>query len=76
VEAMKKGAFDFISKPFSPEDLRTVIGRAIEYIRSLEDIAHEKSRMGTLVSHSSQTAGHWPRTGEKQVALRTRRFLS
>jgi DNA-binding NtrC family response regulator len=36
VEAMKKGAFDFISKPFSPEDLRSVIARAIEYIRSLE----------------------------------------
>ncbi|MCU0595183.1 MAG: response regulator, partial [Desulfobacterota bacterium] len=28
VEAMKKGAFDFISKPFSPEDLRAVIARA------------------------------------------------
>jgi DNA-binding NtrC family response regulator len=53
VEAMKKGAFDFISKPFSPEDLRAVIARAIEYIRNLEDIAHEKSRMGTLISSLS-----------------------
>jgi two-component system, OmpR family, phosphate regulon sensor histidine kinase PhoR len=74
VEAMKKGAFDFISKPFSPEDLRTVIGRAIEYIRSLEDIAHEKSRMGTLVSHLSD--GVMATDGQKQVALANPAFLN
>jgi PAS domain S-box-containing protein len=73
VEAMKKGAFDFISKPFSPEDLRAVIARAIEYIRSLEDIAHEKSRMGTLVSHLSD--GVMATDGEKQVALANPAFL-
>lgn len=73
VEAMKKGAFDFISKPFSPEDLRAVIARAIEYIRSLEDIAHEKSRMGTLIRHLSD--GVMATDGEKQVALANPAFL-
>ena len=73
VEAMKKGAFDFISKPFSPEDLRTVIGQAIEYIRTLEDIAHEKSRMGILVNHISD--GVMATDGEKQVALANPAFL-
>ncbi len=73
VEAMKKGAFDFISKPFSPEDLRTVIGRAIEYIRSLEDIAHEKSAHG----HADQPPlgrGHGRRTARNRWPWRTRRF--
>jgi PAS domain S-box-containing protein len=73
VEAMKKGAFDFISKPFSPEDLRAVTGRAIEYIRNLEDIAHEKSRMGTLIRHLSD--GVMATDSEKQVALANPAFL-
>jgi signal transduction histidine kinase/FixJ family two-component response regulator len=30
VEAMKKGAYDFISKPFTPDELRIVIKRALE----------------------------------------------
>jgi len=29
-EAQAKGAFDFISKPFKPQDLRDVIERAVE----------------------------------------------
>lgn len=73
VEAMKKGAFDFISKPFSPEDLRAVIARAIEYIRNLEDIAHEKSRMGTLIRQVSD--GVMATDREKQVALANPAFL-
>jgi len=73
VEAMKKGAFDFISKPFSPEDLRAVIARAVEYIRNLEDIAHEKSRMGTLINHLLD--GVMATDGEKQVALANPAFL-
>ena len=30
IEAMKKGAYDFVSKPFSPDQLRIVVKRAIE----------------------------------------------
>ena len=42
VEAMKNGAFDFIPKPFSPQDLRIVVTKAIEFLRTLQDITTEK----------------------------------
>ena len=63
VEAMKKGAYDFIAKPFSPEQLRLIVNRAqekrrleleaeqlrAEAARSLRDVATEKSKVRTIV---------------------------
>lgn len=37
VEAMKLGAFDYIAKPFTPDELRSVVGRAIERRRLLRE---------------------------------------
>lgn len=51
IEAMKKGAFDFLPKPFTPEQLRLLVTKAIEYTRALQDIANEKSRMRVLINH-------------------------
>jgi two-component system phosphate regulon sensor histidine kinase PhoR len=73
IEAMKKGAFEFISKPFAPEDLRAVTGKAIEYIRTLQDIAHEKSRIRVLINHISD--GVMATDAEKRVALANPAFL-
>lgn len=63
IEAMKRGAYDFIPKPFEPEQLRIVVNRAAEKIRlsreaelleqekrrTLSDLGTEKSRIHTIV---------------------------
>lgn len=62
-EAMKLGAYDFISKPFVPDQLRIVVNRAWEKIcltqeaekleeekrRTLSDLGTEKSRIHTII---------------------------
>jgi len=58
VEAMKKGAFDFLPKPFSPDQLRIIIRRGLERRRLIletESLRREKKLMEenfiTMVSH-------------------------
>jgi len=58
VEAMKKGAYDYLPKPFSPDELRIIIRRGLERRRLLletESLRHEKRLMEenfiTMVSH-------------------------
>lgn len=50
IEAMKKGAFDFIPKPFTPEQLRAVVDKSLRYTGALQDIADSKSRLGVMVN--------------------------
>jgi two-component system phosphate regulon sensor histidine kinase PhoR len=65
IEAMKQGAYDFIPKPFDPDQLRIVVNRAAERIhltreaerldqerkRTLSDLDTEKSRIHTIVEY-------------------------
>lgn len=47
IEAMKQGAYDFIPKPFEPDQLRIVVHRAwekIRFIREAEKLEQEKNR--------------------------------
>jgi PAS domain S-box-containing protein len=64
VEAMKKGAYDFVPKPFTPDQLRIIVRRALErnalqkeaeFLRkerekSLQDISTEKSKIRTIIN--------------------------
>jgi two-component system response regulator AtoC len=38
LEAMQKGAFDYLAKPFSLESLRTTVGAALEYVKARNSI--------------------------------------
>ncbi len=63
VEAMKVGAYDYLSKPFTPDELLYIMQRAEETVRlrkverkllkererSLKDIAYEKGRLKTIL---------------------------
>lgn len=48
VSAIQGGAFDFITKPFSGEQLRIVIGRALKQIRLVEENRKLRNQLQTL----------------------------
>jgi two-component system response regulator HydG len=45
VEAMKAGAFDYLTKPFEPEELEIVVARAVEHARIRKENARLKSAL-------------------------------
>jgi len=59
VDAIKAGAFDYLSKPFVVDDIRLVVRRALEHKklvrenRSLRDQLRERYRFDNLVGSSS-----------------------
>ncbi len=73
IKAMKNGAFDFIPKPFTPDQLRLLVTKAIEYTGALKDIANEKSRMRVLINHLSD--GVLAVDTSKRVVLANQAFL-
>lgn len=73
INAMKRGAFDFIPKPFTPDQLRAVVAKAIRYNRALQDIADTNSRLKTMVNRL--TDGVMAADRDKRVVLANRSFL-
>ncbi len=47
VQAMKLGAFDYISKPFEPDELKLVVQRAVEKRQLLAENLNLKSEVGS-----------------------------
>jgi PAS domain S-box-containing protein len=73
IEAMKKGAFDFIPKPFTPDQLRAVVSKSIKYTRALQDITDSKSRLRVMVNRLMD--GVMTTDNEKRVVLANPAFL-
>jgi len=58
VEAMKKGAYDFLPKPFTPDELRLVVGRGLEKRRLLLDAAALRREKQMIRDHFTSIVSH------------------
>ncbi len=45
VEAMRKGAYDYVTKPVNPDELNLLVGRAIETMKKDKEIDHLRRRL-------------------------------
>lgn len=58
VEAMQRGAYDYLPKPFTPEELRVVTRRALEKRRLQEEAARARRERDLLREHFASLVAH------------------
>jgi two-component system response regulator PilR (NtrC family) len=60
IEAMKRGAFDYVTKPFKNDEVRVVVGnglkqrRLVDENRTLKEALHDRQRFDVLVGKSGR----------------------
>ena len=79
VEAMKAGAYDYLTKPIHPYELKTLVKRSLEHHRLLEEVQvlrsclDEKYGFEAIIGSSPRVACE-PWTSPRAWPLPTRRF--
>src|ERR1700760_231340 len=69
VEAMRNGAYDFLTKPFSAENLKAVIQRAVRHVALLRENDLLRSAVGKLKGKSENH-------GQSQQIVRLREMIA
>jgi DNA-binding NtrC family response regulator len=61
VEVMKLGAFDYLPKPFTPDELRAVVGQAVNVVHLRQQRKALESQSGSPKPVSHQLVGNSPK---------------
>ena len=69
VDAMKRGAFDYLNKPIDLEELRVVVDKAVAHLRLRRELSYLKAR-DERAGGASGIIGESPAVGELRAQVR------
>jgi len=69
VEAMKLGAYDFLMKPFSPEQVELIVRRARELVELQTQNAYLREELGWALPQGRQIVGQSPAINDLMAAI-------
>lgn len=75
VNAMKKGAFDYISKPFTPEDIVELIEKALARSMQASDVKAVKSEVSTKEPQLKRLPLNTVVTGESEASKQLEQYI-
>lgn len=75
VDAMKKGAFDYISKPFTPEDIVELIEKALATPSKSLDVKAVKSEVSTKEIQVKRVTGDKAITGASEASKKLEEYI-